>query len=289
MHILKGNSPQNYHRFAVFNSIPPKLSNVMIPDDSHPKKNRFQQAGSVSCLHLHKFQSENEPIEALESQIEMLGNTVFFHFCVTEKTPCFFPMLDISTSTNYTWNTDSQLTSCRFKTGHPWCTPAICLKNNIPKSPSELVSQPNKTILVISPNKLAPTVPIIQKERGRSYQGTCTERRTRHLGLRSAEVLLSSSFPGPKNKRPKNKGTSPDYYTQDPENFLETSSSWMFLLASQKFGFAKGRKPWGLQRKSTIITYINPRSSSFERISCRKKGSLHSPGKKKNLPSPKLR
>ena len=63
----------------------------MIPDDSHQKKNWFQQAGGVSCLHLHQFESENEPVEALESQIEMLDNTVLFHFCVTEKHLAFLP------------------------------------------------------------------------------------------------------------------------------------------------------------------------------------------------------
>ena len=74
----------------------------MIPDDSTTKKIVSNKLGVFSCLHLHKFRSENEPIEAIsESQIEMLDHIVLFHFCATEKTPCFFAMLHISTSTKF--------------------------------------------------------------------------------------------------------------------------------------------------------------------------------------------
>lgn len=54
-----------------------------------PPKKSFPTSWGCFWFAPPQIRSENEPIEALESQIEMLDHTMLFHFCVTEKMPFF--------------------------------------------------------------------------------------------------------------------------------------------------------------------------------------------------------
>lgn len=83
------------------------------------QKNRFQQAVVFLVLHLHKLRSENEPIEALESQIEMLDHTFGLR-----KNTLFFALptyIDINEfhmkHVGPARDTGSQWISWRFKNG----------------------------------------------------------------------------------------------------------------------------------------------------------------------------
>ena len=108
-------------------------------------------------------------------------------------------------------------------------------------------------LLGISPNKLAPTVPIIQRK-GQvlsSFQGK-TNWRPRHMywakNSSSGTSFCGSSsfffFSWTKKKRPKNKGTSPNC-TKDPENFWKLVLLGCFCLLHKNW-ICKGAKTMGL-------------------------------------------
>lgn len=119
----------------------------------------------------------------------------------------------------------------------------MCLKNNIPNSPSELVFQPNKTILGISPNKLAQMVPIIQRKgAGLTKAHVLSEELVIwDFVLRKFFFLLLFLD---QKKRSKIQGTSP-HYTKDPENFWELVLLGCFCLLHKNW-ICKRAKTMGL-------------------------------------------